>query len=73
MALMEVIDDHVLARYRELADAECAAFDELEHAYEEGDRLHFELDLNEWLSAIREKSFFLRQLGIELVEEAVSS
>ena len=44
MTLAEVIDDHVLARYRELLDAEDAAFDELEHAYEDGDREHFEHD-----------------------------
>ncbi len=34
MTLAEVIDDHSLRRYRELLDADDAAFDELEHAYE---------------------------------------
>ena len=36
------MDDHFLARYRALLDAEDEAFDELEHAYEDGDRSHFE-------------------------------
>ena len=37
-----VLDDQALIRYRELLDEENAAFDELEHAYEEGDRIHFD-------------------------------
>ncbi len=45
MTLAEVIDDHFLARYRALLDAEDKAFDELEHAFEDGDRSHFEQDL----------------------------
>ena len=36
------VDDHFFRRYRELLDAEDYAFDELEHAYEDGDRAHFE-------------------------------
>ena len=32
------VDDHFFRRYRTLLDAEDAAFDELEHAYEDGDR-----------------------------------
>ena len=32
------LDEGFFRRYRELLDAEDAAFDELEHAYEEGDR-----------------------------------
>ena len=39
------IDDHFLLKYRELLDAEDMAFDELEHAYEDGDRAHYESDL----------------------------
>jgi hypothetical protein len=34
----DVIDEGFFRRYRELLDAEDAAFDELEHAYEDGDR-----------------------------------
>jgi len=35
MTVPGVLDDQALRRYRELLDAEDAAFDELEHAYEE--------------------------------------
>ena len=66
MTLAEVIDDHFLRRYRELLDAEDAAFDELEHAYEEGDRSHFEADLAAWQEAIAQKLLYLRRLGVEL-------
>ena len=48
MALEEVVDEHFLNRYRALLDAEDAAFDELEHAYEVGDREHFLADLGMW-------------------------
>src|SRR3954468_22091698 len=40
-----VIDESFLMRYRVLLDEEAAAFDELEHAYEDGDREHFRADL----------------------------
>ena len=46
MPLDEVVTEHFLARYRALLDAEDCAFDELEHAYEDGDRDHFSLDLD---------------------------
>lgn len=64
MALTEVIDDHVLQRYRELLDAEDAAFDELEHAFEDGDRAHFEADLASWQAAVERKLNYLRRLGL---------
>ncbi|HEX2064962.1 MAG TPA: hypothetical protein VHE80_11140 [Acidimicrobiales bacterium] len=66
MTLAEVIDDHFLRRYRQLLDAEDAAFDELEHAYEEGDRRHFEADIASWRAAIERKLAYLRRLGVEL-------
>ena len=66
MLLPEVIDDHFLAKYRLLLDAEDAAFDELEHAYEEGDRTRFEYDLTAWRQAIERKLQYLRRLGVEL-------
>ena len=66
MTLAQVIDDHFLARYRALLDAEDAAFDALEHAYEEGDRAHFELDLSAWQAAIERKLSYLRRLGVDL-------
>ena len=66
MTLAEVIDEHFLTRYRELLDAEDAAFDALEHAYEEGDRAHFELDLSAWQRAIERKLSYLRRLEVAL-------
>ena len=66
MTLAEVIDDHFLSKYRLLLDAEDAAFDELEHAFEEGDREHFEADLAAWQEAIEKKVAYLNRLGIEL-------
>ncbi|HEV2370488.1 MAG TPA: hypothetical protein VGR90_11480 [Acidimicrobiales bacterium] len=64
MALTEVIDDHILQKYRELLDAEDAAFDELEHAFEDGDRAHFEADLASWQAAVERKLGYLRRLGL---------
>ena len=66
MTLAEVIDDHFLRRYRELLDAEDAAFDELEHAFEDGDRSLFEADLAAWQEAIEKKLAYLRRLGVDL-------
>ena len=70
VTLAEVIDDHFLRRYRELLDAEDAAFDDLEHAYEDGDRAHFETDLEAWQSAIERKLAYLRRLGVSIPEPA---
>jgi nitroreductase len=53
------VDDHFFRRYRELLDAEDTAFDELEHAYEDGDRATFESDLVAWRSAIVRRESFL--------------
>ena len=66
MTLSEVIDDHFLEKYRALLDAEDCAFDELEHAFEEGDRAHFEKDLAAWQSAIERKLAYLGRFGIEI-------
>jgi hypothetical protein len=57
------IDDTFLRRYRELLDAEDAAFDELEHAYEDGDRSNFEHDLTHWRSAVERRHAFLDRHG----------
>jgi hypothetical protein len=70
VTLPGVLDDQALRRYRELLDAEDAAFDELEHAYEEGDRAHFEADLDAWRSALARKLAFLKRVGIDLPEPA---
>ena len=66
MTLSEVIDEHFLVKYRTLLDAEDVAFDELEHAYEDGDREHFEADLKAWQEAIERKLAYLQRLGVEL-------
>lgn len=64
MLLSEVIDDGFLARYRALLDAEDEAFDELEHAFEDGDREHFAADLQAWRNAIESKLLYLHRLGL---------
>jgi hypothetical protein len=58
-----VIDEGFLRRYRQLLDAEDAAFDELEHAVEEGDRAHYELDLESWKSTVSKRMAFLDRQG----------
>jgi len=60
-----VLDEGFFRRYRELLDAEDAAFDELEHAYEEGDRAHFEQDLSAWRAIVERRRSFLERHGIE--------
>ena len=57
------LDEGFFRRYRELLDAEDAAFDELEHAYEEGDRARFEQDLTQWRSIIERRAVFLERSG----------
>ena len=69
MSIRGVIDDRVLATYRELLDKEDAAFCEVEHAYEEGDREHFQLDLEQWRKAIKAKIGYLHSCGLSSVCE----
>ena len=64
MGVNDVIDDGFLRRYRELLDAEDAAFDELEHAVEEGDRAHYELDLESWKGTVAKRMAFLDREGV---------
>jgi len=64
VAVTEVIDDHFLVRYRVLLDAEDCAFDELSHAYEDGDRPHFEADLKAWQAALAARQAWLERHGI---------
>ena len=66
MALEEVVNEHFLARYRALLDEEDAAFDELEHAYEDGDRELFNADLTTWHDAISRKLHYLQRHGVEV-------
>jgi hypothetical protein len=58
------VDDHFFRRYRELLDAEDHAFDELEHAYEDGDRAHFEADFVMWRTATERRLHFLERHGL---------
>lgn len=66
MALEEVVNEGFLSRYRVLLDAEDCAFDELEHAYEDGDREHFLADLAAWARTIERRVAFLTRAGIPL-------
>lgn len=70
MTLSGVIDEHFLRRYRELLDAEDSAFDDLEHAYEDGDRARFEADVEAWESAIARRMAYLGRLGLIAPEAA---
>jgi hypothetical protein len=60
------IDDHFLLKYRALLDAEDVAFDELEHACEEGDRTQFDKDMIDWQNALEHKLVFLANAGLEV-------
>jgi hypothetical protein len=64
--LCDVVDDHFLAKYRALLDAEDEAFDELEHAYEDGDRAHFDVDLTAWRAAVEQRLSYLHRRGLVL-------
>ncbi len=65
-AVDQSVDDHFFRRYREILDAEDKAFDELEHAYEDGDRATFEVDLVAWRSAIMRRASFLETHGLSI-------
>jgi hypothetical protein len=61
------LDEGFFRRYRALLDAEDTAFNELEHAYEEGDRTHFEQDLAAWRSSVERREGFLQRHGVTSV------
>jgi hypothetical protein len=63
----DVIDEGFLQRYRELLDAEDCAFDELEHAYEDGDRAHWDHDLALWRGVVERRLAFLERHGMVAV------
>ncbi|TMK64369.1 MAG: hypothetical protein E6G60_06920 [Actinobacteria bacterium] len=63
MSVSGVIDEGFFRRYRELLDAEDAAFDELEHAYEDGERADFERDLAQWRGIVERRRAFLERYG----------
>ena len=60
----DVIDEGFLQRYRELLDAEDSAFDELEHAYEDGDREQWDVDLATWRGIVERRLAFLGRHGM---------
>jgi hypothetical protein len=60
------IDDHFLLQYRQLLDAEDAAFDEVEHACEEGNRSHFDEEMVVWQTTVAKKLSFLTNAGIDI-------
>ncbi len=60
----DTIDEGFLQRYRELLDAEDCAFDELEHAYEDGDRAHWDRDLATWRGVVERRLAFLERYGM---------
>ena len=57
----DVIDEGFFRRYRELLDAEDAAFDELEHAYEDGDRAHCEPTSRPGATIVEKRCAFLER------------
>ncbi len=68
MVLEEVVNEHFLARYRALLDAEDAAFDELEHAYEDGDREQFVADLSAWRQTVERRLAYLQRTVLQPAE-----
>ncbi|HEY3096532.1 MAG TPA: hypothetical protein VGK05_06810 [Acidimicrobiia bacterium] len=59
-----VVDEGFLRRYRQLFDAEDAAFDELEHAVEDGDRARYDRDFAEWQATLERRVSFLERHGL---------
>jgi hypothetical protein len=59
-----VVDEGFLRRYRQMLDAEDAAFDELEHAVEDGDRAHYDHDFAEWQSTLERRLSLLERHGL---------
>jgi len=55
------IDEGFFRRYRALLDAEDCAFDELEHAFEEGERARFDDDLGVWRATVERRVAFLEK------------
>jgi hypothetical protein len=60
----EQFDESFFRKYRELLDAEDAAFDELEHAYEDGDRANWDADLAAWRHIVEKRCAFLEKEGL---------
>jgi len=62
-----MIDEGFFRKYREMMDAEDAAFDDLEHAYEDGDRTRYEQDLGAWRTQVEKRTAFLGRHGLMVV------
>lgn len=60
------IDEGFFRKYRALLDAEDAAFDDLEHAFEEGERARFDQDLTAWHASLERRAAFLERHGVAL-------
>lgn len=69
MDVAVLLNDASLRRYRELLDSEDAAFDGLEHCYEDGDRAGSEVELIAWQDAVRRRLEFLSDRVPELFKE----
>lgn len=57
------IDTHFLNQYRAMLDDEEAAFDDLEHDFEEGKSAQFAADVDIWIRAIEKRIGFLKRSG----------
>ncbi len=68
----EVIDEGFFRRYRGLLDAEDTAFDELEHAYEDGDRRRFEMNFSAWRAVVERRQTFLDRHALSAQAVAAS-
>ncbi len=71
MANGELLDEGFFRRYRELLDAEDAAFDDLEHAYEDGERGIFDRDLSTWRDLVQRRHAYLERSGLMPTATAV--
>jgi hypothetical protein len=67
------IDEGFFRKYRALLDAEDAAFDELEHAYEEGQRARFDEDLSAWRAIVERRIAFLDKHHVTLSAASASA
>lgn len=61
MGTQELFQDATLRRYRELLDAEDAAFDEIEHICEDGDRCRVDAAIVDWQDAVTRRTTFLAE------------
>ncbi len=68
-----VVDEGFMRRYRQLLDAEDTAFDELEHAYEDGDRAHYDHDFAQWQAIVERRMTFLERHGLSPLASELQS